>query len=215
MRMRRIPDAENILKAHDRHYVELPERCRGGWQAVFGNANPIYAEFGGGKGQFSVELAHRHPDWNIIMVDAVKDVLVKAVRRADAHASELPNLRFICIDLNSVQSYFAPGEIAGIFLNFSDPWPKNRHQRRRLTHEVFLKAYQEVLAPGGKIRFKTDNRGFFEFSLNTFAAYDMHLSEIALDLHACEPEDNIRTEYEARFSAMGYPIYRAVTWFRE
>ena len=212
MRVRKKPGALDALMAKERYFIGDPEACKGKWKAVFGNEQPLHAEFGGGKGKFIIEMATKYPEINFIMVDAVKEVTLKAVEKAEE--VDLPNLRIIMIDLNFALNYFAEGELDRIYLNFSDPWPKKRHYKRRLTYRSLLKTYEAILNVEGWIHFKTDNRSLFEFSLNEFAETDMIMRNISLDLHASDMVDNVMTEYETKFSAMGHPIYRVETTFR-
>lgn len=212
MRVRKIPGALEALQAYDKVYIDEPETYKGNWQNVFGNDHPIYAEFGGGKGGFIIGMADKHPEINFIMVDVITEVLMKAAKKASEKPR--PNLRMIKIDLAFLENYFEPNELDRIYLNFSDPWPKKKHYKRRLTYRDFLKSYQKVLKSEGWIHFKTDNRTLFEFSLNEFAAYDMKMREISLDLHSEPRPWNVMTEYEKKFSEQGMPIYRVETTFR-
>lgn len=212
MRVRRKPGAYEALASIASYFVEHPEMHKGSWAAIFGNDKPIHAEFGGGKGRFIVEMAKRHPDINFIMVDAVPEVALKAAERM-AH-SGLDNVRLILFDLRNVLDVFGLGELDRIYLNFSDPWPKKRHFKRRLTYRDFMLMYQKVLNKDGWIHFKTDNRKLFEFSLNEFVQMDLILRRISLNLHSEDLEDNVMTEYEEKFSALGHPIYRVEVKFR-
>ncbi len=212
LRVRKKPGAYEALVEDEKYFVEVPEAHKGSWKALFGNDNPIHAEFGGGKGKFAIGMAVQYPMINFIMVDAVTEVALKAVERANE--LDLPNLKIIKIDLQFAENYFAEGELERIYLNFSDPWPKKRHYKRRLTYREFLKVYEKLLIKGGWIHFKTDNRSLFEFSLNEFAEIDCIMRHISLDLHANPTPDNVMTEYEEKFSAMGYPIFRVEVSFR-
>lgn len=211
MRVRREPGALEALLKYEGVFISEPEEHKGNWQAVFGNSNPIHSEFGGGKGRFIIEMAKRYPEINFIMVDAVTEIVLRAAQRASKH--NLPNLKIILIDLQFVRNYFSDGELSRIYLNFSDPWPKNRHFKRRLTHRDFLVLYKAVLCKDGWIHFKTDNKGLFEFSLNEFADLNLKMKNISLDLHKDLKIDNIMTEYEEKFSSMGHPIYRVEVSF--
>ena len=212
MRVRRVPGAYEALLSHKRYFIANPEDNKGKWHHVFGNNHPIHAEFGGGKGRFIIALAQKHPEINYIMVDAVTEVALKAVERAEKH--DLPNLRIIQIDLQFVLNYFSEGELDRIYLNFSDPWPKKRHYKRRLTYRDFMSTYQKVLKEDGWIHFKTDNKGLFEFSLNEFADMNLKMKHISLDLHKDLSIENIMTEYEEKFSSLGHPIYRVEVTFK-
>lgn len=213
MRVRKKPGAYEALLEFDKYFIEKPEEFKGKWHEVFGNDKPIHSEFGGGKGKFIIELAKRNPNINFIMVDAVTEVVLKAVERAEQEAY-LPNLRIIKIDLAFAQNYFAPEELDRIYLNFSDPWPKKRHYKRRLTYRDFMNIYKVILKKEGWIHFKTDNRSLFEFSLNEFAEMDLIMRRISLDLHAQTDFENIMTEYEEKFSSMGHPIFRVEVSFK-
>ncbi len=212
MRVRKKPGALEALMAKEKYFISDPEACKGKWKMIFGNENPVHAEFGGGKGKFIIEMAKKYPQVNFIMVDAVTEVTLKAVERAEEE--DLPNLRIVMIDLNFVLNYFEKAELERIYLNFSDPWPKKRHYKRRLTYRDFMKMYEQILIPEGWIHFKTDNRHLFEFSLNEFAEMDLIMRNISLDLHASDMVDNVMTEYETKFSSLGHPIYRVEVTFR-
>lgn len=212
MRVRRKPGAYEALASKTAYFVENPQNHKGAWHAVFGNENPVHAEFGGGKGKFIVGMAKLHPEVNYIMVDVVPEVALKAAERMEEES--LPNLRLILLDLNQLQDVFAENELDRIYLNFSDPWPKRRHHRRRLTYRRFLEKYKHVLHEEGWIHFKTDNKRLFEFSLNEFAETDMIMRQISLDLHRNLKIENVMTEYEEKFSSLGHPIYRIETKFR-
>jgi len=212
LRVRRVPGAYEALTELKTYFIEKPEEHKGKWREVFGNDHPIHAEFGGGKGKFIIEMAMKYPEVNFIMVDAVTEVVLKAAQRAENH--QLHNLKIVMLDLRFAENYFAEHELDRIYLNFSDPWPKKRHYKRRLTHREFLEIYKRILKTDGWIHFKTDNRGLFEFSLNEFAETDMIMRNITLDLHALGWEDNVMTEYESKFSSMGHPIYRIEVTYR-
>ncbi|MDH8679627.1 tRNA (guanosine(46)-N7)-methyltransferase TrmB [Fusibacter bizertensis] len=213
MRVRKKPGAYEALLEYDTYYIDQPEVHKGKWHEVFGNSHPIHAEFGGGKGKFIIEMAKRNPEVNFIMVDAVTEVVLKAVERAEQEEM-IPNLKIIKIDLRFAQNYFDSEDLDRIYLNFSDPWPKKRHYKRRLTYRDFMDVYKTILKKDGWIHFKTDNRSLFEFSLNEFATMDLVMRNIALDLHAQDGIDNVMTEYEEKFSSMGHPIFRVEVAFR-
>lgn len=168
---------------------------------------PFYLEIGCGKGGFITATAKANPDRFYIAVELVADALVTALERAKAE--EIPNLRFVNLNAKNLEEWFTPGEIAQIYLNFSDPWPKKGHAKRRLTYRDFLAIYRNLLAEDGKICMKTDNRGLFEFSLEEFGETGWRLEAVTYDLHHSEwAEGNIMTEYEKNFSAQGFPIHR-------
>lgn len=211
MRQRYKPWADEFLKEHQDLIIPEPAEYRGRWQELFSNKQPIHLEIGTGKGQFIVQMAKRNPEINFIGIEAVKSIIVTAGEKAIDE--ELDNLIFMHADANKLVEYFADGEISQIYLNFSDPWPKNRHEKRRLTYQRFLAQYEKVLQPGGEIIMKTDNTGLFEYSLVSFSNYGMLLKEVNLDLHQLNEPDNVLTEYEEKFSAKGHPIYRCKTSF--
>lgn len=213
MRVRRVKGAYEELVSYNEIFVSNPSDYKGQWNKLFQNENEIHAEFGGGKGRFIIEMAKRNPDVNYIMVDVITEVLLKAVQNADK--AKLPNLKMIKIDLNEVMEYFDESELSRIYLNFSDPWPKKRHFKRRLTYRDFLNKYRYILKPEGWIYFKTDNRTLFEFSLNEFSDLDMKLKNISLHLHEKNNPDNVMTEYEEKFSLKGFHIFRVEAAFRK
>lgn len=187
-------------------WIKNPEDYKGKWHTLFNNSNPIFIEIGCGKGRFITETAKINPNINYIAIEKVADVLVMAMEKAAA--AELDNVVFCDTDAEKLTDIFEPGEIEGIYLNFSDPWKKNKQAKRRLTHKNFLDRYKAVLPAGGCVFFKTDNRALFEFSLNSFADENFKLSNITLDLHNSKFEGNIMTEYEQRFTELNMPIYR-------
>lgn len=210
--MRRKPWAFDALKKIDDYFIESSKDYKGKWRDVFGNDHPIHAEFGGGKGQFIIQMAEKNPGVNFIMVDVVTEVALAAAQRMEN--SGLKNVKVILADLREVETYFENEELERIYLNFSDPWPKAKHYKRRLTYRDFLKKYEDILIPEGWIHFKTDNKGLFQFSLNEFAALDMKMQHISLDLHQEKNVELTMTEYEEKFSSMGHPIYRVEAQFR-
>ncbi len=176
------------------------------YEAIFGNDHPVYLEIGSGKGQFIAELAARHPENNYIAVEKVSNVIVMAAERAKE--AGLSNVRFAACGAEYLPKFLPDHSIAGIYLNFSCPYPKNTYANRRLTNGRFLAIYKDLLAPGAEIHQKTDNMHFFEYSIEEFTAAGYKLKNISLDLHHSDFEGNIVTEYEARFAGQGYPIYR-------
>ena len=185
-----------------------PEQHKGKWQDVFGNANPIQMEVGMGKGKFISTMARQHPEINFIGVEVIEEVLLDAVKRMNRAEGIPENLRLVWINASLLEDLFLPGEVDRIFLNFSDPWPKTRHAKRRLTHKGFLDQYAAILKAEGQVHFKTDNQGLFEFSLNEFSACGWRLQNIQLDMYQKLPEGNVATEYETKFHNQGMPIYR-------
>ena len=207
MRMRKKKHCDERMEVCSELWIKNPEDYKGKWHEAFGNDNPIEIEIGCGKGQFIVEMAKRNPDVNYLAIEKVKDVIVVAMEKASS--ANVDNLYFCDVDADGLENIFEKGEARGIYLNFSDPWKKNKQAKRRLTHHNFLMHYKAVFPKDGFIYFKTDNRPLFEFSLNSFAAEDgLKMQNITLDLHNSKFEGNIMTEYEERFSAMGFPIYR-------
>ncbi|MCD8011440.1 MAG: tRNA (guanosine(46)-N7)-methyltransferase TrmB [Lachnospiraceae bacterium] len=186
-----------------------PEAYRGQGQSVFPEAQPLHVEIGMGKGKFLTEMAQTHPDVNYLGIEKFSSVLVRAVQKQEVLA--LPNLRLIRMDAENLLSVFAEGEVARIYLNFSDPWPKDRHVKRRLTSENFLRRYDVILAKEGRLEFKTDNRDLFDFSLDAIRDHGWRVLAVTYDLHHSElAEGNILTEYEERFSAQGNPICKLI-----
>lgn len=214
MRLRNVPRAESVLEAHDK-VIKNEKELKGRWKEVFGNDNPVYIEIGMGKGQFLTEMAARHPDRNYIGIERYSSVLLRAVERLDkleADSRALENIRFICMDAAQIGEVFEKGEVRGIYLNFSDPWPKKRHARRRLTSREFFVRYDQVLAPEGRVEFKTDNQDLFRFSLEEADEAGWRVLMSTWDLHS-DPDmnrGNVMTEYEEKFSAKGNPICKLI-----
>lgn len=206
MRMRKKKNcAARIERCGDIRITE-PEQYKGKWREVFGNDNPIHIEIGCGKGAFVTGMARLYPNINFIAIEKVEDVIVMAMEKATQ--AELSNVRFMDLDAERIEDFFEKGEIERIYLNFSDPWKKNKQAKRRLTHKNFLDRYKKVLNNGDYIWFKTDNQKLFEFSLNSFAAENFKLQNITLDLHNSDFCGNVVTEYEQKFIDLGQPIYR-------
>ena len=212
MRLRNIPGADDVVR---RHPIAVKEEKgnRGKWSQVFQNENPIHIEIGMGKGQFILTLAKQNPQINYIGIERYSSVLLRALEKYDTEEfCELQNVRFICMDAMTLPEVFELGEVAKIYLNFSDPWPKARHARRRLTSTQFLSQYGKVLAKEGVVEFKTDNRGLFEFSLEQVEEAGWKLLGSTFDLHhdAEMNVGNVMTEYEEKFSSMGNPIHKMI-----
>lgn len=212
MRLRNKPWAEDYIAEHPQYVLQNAEEIKGKWAEQFGNNNPIHIEVGMGKGQFIVESARLNPEINFIGIEQQSSVIVTALEKQVE--AELPNLKFLHENGRDLTDYFSNGEVNRIYLTFSDPWPKNRHEKRRLTYKTFLKVYETLLSEDGQLHFKTDNRGLFEYSLVSFSNYGMLLEEVFLDLHESDYEGNIMTEYEEKFSAKGHPIYRVHASFK-
>ncbi|MEK4495269.1 tRNA (guanosine(46)-N7)-methyltransferase TrmB [Ureibacillus sp. FSL W8-0352] len=212
MRLRNKPWAREFIQQHPEMVIPNPEEYKGKWNELFGNDCPLHIEVGSGRGQFIVGMAQANPEINYIGIELFDKVIVKALQKA-LEAGSPPNLRLLRVNAEELEKIFQKNEVHRVYLNFSDPWPKKRHAKRRLTHEKFLKIYESILIDEGEIHFKTDNRGLFEYSLVSMSQYGMKLKDVSLDLHANEPEDNIRTEYEEKFSSLGQPIYRLEAQF--
>lgn len=209
MRLRNIKGSKEFIEASP-YVIQEPEQLKGKWSSLFHNNHPLHIEIGMGKGQFIHELAASNPDINFIGIEMYSSVLYRALeKRAE---TELENLFFLRFDAKYLADIFDHGEVSRIYLNFSDPWPKDRHAKRRLTSAGFLAIYNEILTSDGFIQFKTDNRDLFDFSVETVEESALwNINEITYDLHHSEfLEGNIMTEYESRFVAEGKPICRFV-----
>lgn len=206
MRMRKKKNCAARMERCGDILIKTPEEHKGDWSGVFGNDAPVHLEIGCGKGGFVTGMAEMYPDVNFIALEKVEDVLVMAMEKAVEKG--LKNVRFMSADAEKLTEYFEKGELSRIYLNFSDPWKKNKQAKRRLTHKNFLDRYKAVLENGSYIWFKTDNRQLFEFSLNSFAAENFKLENMTLDLHNSKFEGNVMTEYEKKFVEQGQPIYR-------
>ena len=211
MRVRNRRGATELLEAHPQYVILNPADAKGRWQEIFGNDHPIHVEVGSGKGAFVSGMAKANPEINYIGIDIQKSVLSYALDKV--LATDVPNIKLLWVDGSDLTDYFEDGEIDRLYLNFSDPWPKKRHEKRRLTYESFLATYQQILPENGEIHFKTDNRGLFEYSLVSFSQYGMKLKGVWLDLHASDFEDNVLTEYEQKFANKGQVIYRVEAAF--
>lgn len=212
MRLRNIPRAEGTLQAHN-IVIKRPEDHKGCWKQVFGNKHPIRVEIGTGKGRFILNMAKENPQINFVGIERYSSVLLRAVEKFDTDEfKELENVRFICIDARRIEEVFAKDEVDRIYLNFSDPWPKARHAKRRLTSTEFLERYQKVLVPFGRLEFKTDNTELFNFSLEQMKEAGWTLQGFTYDLHHNEEMNsgNIMTEYEEKFSGKGNPINKLI-----
>lgn len=211
MRLRNIRGSREIIAASE--YVVHEEETRAGtWHAVFGNDHPIHIEIGMGKGRFLMAMAKENPHINYVGIEKYSSVLLRVLEKMEREEQPLSNLYFIRMDAENIGKVFASDEVDRIYLNFSDPWPKDRHAKRRLTSREFLARYEPILAPDGQIEFKTDNRPLFDFSVESVREAGWELKAVTYDLHH-DPElmkGNIMTEYEERFSAMGNPIHKLI-----
>lgn len=204
MRLRHIPGAEQMIEESP-YVIQKPEERKGKWHEVFGNHNPIHIEVGMGKGKFIMELARTNPEVNYIGIERYSTVMLKALQKREQ--LQLSNIYFMCVDAKNMAEIFEPGEVARIYLNFSDPWPKDRHAKRRLTSPQFMEVYDKILIRDGRVEFKTDNRGLFDYSLESVPEAGWKILESTFDLHHSEmAEGNVMTEYETKFAAEGKPI---------
>ncbi len=211
MRLRNIPGAEEFVAAHPLCLNdEVP--LAGQWAEIFESDAPVELEIGCGKGQFLLTMAERCPDHNFVGVEMFDSVLMRALQRLDAWEVPLSNVRFLRMNAEHIDTMFAPGEVTRLYLNFSDPWPKERHAKRRLTSARYLSRYDHILIPGGGIECKTDNRDLFRFSLEQAEEAGWNLVACTCDLHYDEEMSagNIMTEYEERFTKEGKPIFKMI-----
>ncbi|MCD8083420.1 MAG: tRNA (guanosine(46)-N7)-methyltransferase TrmB [Clostridiales bacterium] len=208
MRLRHIRGAEEAI-AESPYVVQEPEAYRGRFQELFGNGNPIRIEVGMGKGRFLMEHARQNPAVNYIGIERYSSVLLRALQKLEE--GKLPNIYFMRTDAKDLAGIFAPEEVERIYLNFSDPWPKDRHAKRRLTSPEFMRVYDQILAKDGVLEFKTDNRELFVWSLMSIPQAGWQIRAYTEDLHHSDMADgNVMTEYEEKFSAMGNPICKLV-----
>ena len=214
MRLRNIPGAQDAI-LESPYVVQEPQTKKGHWAEVFEKKQPLHIEVGMGKGRFLMDLARLHPEINYIGIEMYDSVLLRALQKREELEQEgvvYSNLYFMRVDARLLPEIFAQGEVDKIYLNFSDPWPKVRHAKRRLTSREFLARYDQILVPDGKVEFKTDNKGLFEFSLEEVKETKWNLDAFTFDLHHNEEmvKGNVMTEYEEKFSSMGNPICKMV-----
>lgn len=215
MRLRNIPGAKAAIIGSS-YVVQNPEEWKGKWKQCFTKEQPLHIEVGMGKGRFLMDMASLHPEINYVGVEMYDSVLLRALQkreRMEADGEKLDNLKFMCIDARILPDIFEKGEVQRIYLNFSDPWPKARHAKRRLTSREFLARYSQILTTGETVEFKTDNKDLFEFSLEEVAeAEGWTLLAHTFDLHHQEDMmvGNVMTEYEEKFSSMGNPICKLI-----
>lgn len=209
MRLRNISGSRERI-AQSPLVVHEPEKLRGRWQERFGNDRPVRIEIGMGKGKFIHTLAQRNPRVNYIGIEKYSSVLLRALEKMEE--APLSNLLFIRMDAEEITEVFGEGEVERIYLNFSDPWPKDRHAKRRLPSAEFLARYDRILKEDGVLEFKTDNKGLFDFALGELPAAGWEIQDLTFDLHndIQMKRDNVMTEYEEKFSSLGNPIYKYV-----
>ena len=209
MRLRNVPGARENIAKHELTINE-PEKNKGKWNGEFGNDNPVQLEIGMGKGLFLTTLAQENPNINYIGIEKYSSVLIRALEKCED--LELDNIRFIRMEAEYIEDAFAEGEIDKIYLNFSDPWPKDRHAKRRLTSVQFLKRYDTILKKEGVVEFKTDNDDLFEFSVEQVPEAGWEIVAKTWDLHNDEElvKGNVMTEYETKFSKIGHPIHKYI-----
>jgi len=210
MRVRYNKNAEKILNENNT-CVNNAVDLKGKWKKEFANSNPIYLEIGMGKGNFIINMAKAFPNINFIGLERNKTILVKALKKIQE--DNIVNIRIISNDAQKLLDIFKKGELDKIFLNFSDPWPKNKHFKRRLTYSSFLDLYDIILKKDSVIEFKTDNQNLFEFTIMEICNTKHEMKSISLDLHKTD-EFNIMTEYEEKFSKKGNRIYKLV-WLKK
>ncbi len=209
MRLRNITGSREMI-AESRFVVHEPQEYKGRWRELFSNDHPLRIEIGMGKGRFIMDLARMHPEINYVGIEKYSSVLLRGIQKMET--DPLPNLYFIRMEAEEIADVFGREEVERIYLNFSDPWPKDRHAKRRLPSREFLKRYDEILVRDGVIEFKTDNQDLFRFALGEIAPAGWQLLQMTEDLHHDEKmlAGNVMTEYEEKFSALGNPIYKYV-----
>ncbi len=213
MRLRNITGSREVIA--DSVYVIKEsdlEQCPGTWNQIFGNNNPLHIEIGMGKGKFIHGMAKAHPDINYVGIEKYSSVLLRAIQKMEEE--ELPNLKFIRMDAEDIVKVFGKGEVDKIYLNFSDPWPKDRHAKRRLPSRQFLARYDVILKKESRLEFKTDNRDLFDFAVEELEPAGWKAEAITYDLHHDEKlmKGNVMTEYEEKFSSMGNPICKYIIY---
>lgn len=212
MRVKHKKWAVPLMEAHPEMMTMDPASFKGRWQERFAKPQPLQVEVGMGKGQFIIGMAKAQPEINFIGLEI--ESTVAAIALKNALPEQLPNLTLVRGDGAGLDTYFEDGSIDRLYLNFSDPWPKTRHEKRRLTYKTFLANYQQVVKPGGGLEFKTDNQGLFEYSLTSLNNFGMIFDDVWLNLHESpENEGNVETEYEQRFASLGQPIYKLKAHF--
>ena len=217
MRMRRKSNLEerlisckkSLLFIETEEFYNLPIEDRShllNVKEIFNNDNPLWLEIGCGKGGFALEASKQNPGINLIAVEKISNVILSACERAEIENPK--NCKFLNCAAENLLNYIPQGLVERIYLNFSCPYPKHTYRNRRLTYYRFLEVYKKLLAKNGEIHLKTDNAGFFEFSIESLSQNGFKLKNISLDLHKSNFSGNILTEYERLFSSQGKPIYR-------
>lgn len=211
MRLRNIKGADEVV-GKSPYVIQDTKNHQGKFHDIFGNDNPIHIEIGMGKGKFILQMALLHPEINYIGIERYTSVLLRAIQKVEATEQKPENLKFMCIDAKEIGEIFGKEEIDRIYLNFSDPWPKDRHAKRRLPSREFLKRYEEILKKEGNLEFKTDNRGLFDFAVSELDEAGWKADVITYDLHHDEElnKGNVMTEYEEKFSSIGNPICKYI-----
>ncbi len=211
MRLRNITGARDVI-AESEYVIQEPTEYKGRWNELFDTPGELHVEVGMGKGRFLNEMARLHPEIHYIGIEMYSSVLLRALQKMEA--DPLPNLKFICMDARLLPEVFEKGEVDHIYLNFSDPWPKDRHAKRRLPSRQFLARFDQILKPEGRLSFKTDNRDLFDFAVEELEPAGWKAEVITYDLHAdarlCE--GNVMTEYEEKFSSKGNPICKYIIY---
>lgn len=211
MRLRNITGSREMI-GESEFVIHQPERHKGSWSKIFADSNPIHIEIGMGKGRFIMDMAKAHPDINYVGIEKYSSVLLRAIQKMETEPKELPNIRFIRMDAETITEVFGEQEIDRIYLNFSDPWPKDRHAKRRLPSREFLCRYDKILKKEGRLEFKTDNKDLFVFALEELEPVGWQAEKVTFDLHHDEEmvRGNIMTEYEEKFSSLGNPIFKYI-----
>ena len=211
MRLKNVPGSREVI-AESEFVIHDEQKQKGNWKNIFGNENEIHIEIGMGKGKFIYEMARRNPGINYIGIEKYSSVLLRAVQKMQQEP--LPNLKFIRMDAEEIAEVFAENEVDKIYLNFSDPWPKDRHAKRRLPSKEFLARYNQFLKKDGFLEFKTDNRGLFDFAVEQLPEAGWKAKAVTYDLHHNEEmmAGNVMTEYEEKFSSMGNPICKYIIY---
>lgn len=212
MRLRNVEGAREKILSHPQHITDIGFEDRVTLNDKFSTDRPLHLEIGAGKGRFIHTKARRHPDINFIAVEQYDSVIVRALEKQ--LKTPLDNLHLVCMDAQRIEAMINPESLSVIYLNFSDPWPKVRHEKRRLTNHFYLSQYSRMLTRNGSIEFKTDNRHFFEYSLMSFNAYGMSIDDVTLNLHEDHYPENVMTEFEMKFKDDG-PIYKTKVSFKE